>query len=135
MKKQANRYFIAGKTVRVKRGDDLIKIARRNDVNGGWKGLCKLNETKFNQQVKKGNRIFIGQIVDRILRTARTTNRHGWVLAPQSTHPGEARQTRICRASVLSTRASRRLVAESFDQLRRALSKPDRPPKLTPWPG
>ena len=63
VKRQANRSFIAGKTVRVKRGDDLIKIARRNNVSGGWKGLYNLNETKFNQQVKKGNRIFIGQIV------------------------------------------------------------------------
>ena len=63
VKKPANRSFIAGKTVRVKRGDDLLKIARRNHVKGGWKAVYKLNQTKFNSQVKQGKRIFIGQVV------------------------------------------------------------------------
>ncbi len=46
-----------------RRGDDLIKIARRYDVNGGWKTLWKLNKKKFTFQVKRGHRLFIGQIV------------------------------------------------------------------------
>ncbi len=63
VKKPSHRSFVAGKTVRVKKGDDLIKIARRNDVQGGWKGLYRLNEKKFNYQVKHNKRIFIGQVV------------------------------------------------------------------------
>ena len=62
-KKASHRTFIAGKTIRVKRGDDLVKIARRHDVNGGWKGVYRLNEKKFNYQVKHKKRIFIGQVV------------------------------------------------------------------------
>jgi resuscitation-promoting factor RpfA len=62
-KKPAHRSFIPGKTIRVKKGDDLIKIGRRHDVRGGWKGVYRLNEKKFNWQVKHGKRLFVGQIV------------------------------------------------------------------------
>lgn len=63
VRKPTKRKFIRGETVRVRRGDDLIKIARRNDVNGGWKTLWKLNKKKFTWQAKRGHRLFIGQIV------------------------------------------------------------------------
>jgi resuscitation-promoting factor RpfA len=63
VRKPAYRKFIPGETIRVRRGDDLIKIARRYDVQGGWKGLYTLNRKKFTWQVKQNHRIFIGQIV------------------------------------------------------------------------
>jgi resuscitation-promoting factor RpfA len=63
VKKPTSRTFIAGKTIRVKRGDDLIKIARRQNVKGGWKRVYVLNKKKFNWQVKHNKRLFIGQIV------------------------------------------------------------------------
>jgi resuscitation-promoting factor RpfA len=63
VRKPAYRKFIPGETIRVRRGDDLIKIARRYDVKGGWKGLYTLNLRKFNWQVRNNHRIFIGQIV------------------------------------------------------------------------
>ena len=47
----------SGKTVKVKRGDTLAKIAKRNKVTGGWKGLWKLNKSK----VKDPNNIRVGQ--------------------------------------------------------------------------
>ena len=44
-------------------GEVFSSVARRYDVKGGWKGLYRLNEKKFNYQVKHGKRIFIGQVV------------------------------------------------------------------------
>jgi nucleoid-associated protein YgaU len=49
----------SGKTVRVKRGDTLSKIAKRQHVKGGWKGLWKLNK----KTIKNPNLIFIGQVI------------------------------------------------------------------------
>ena len=49
----------SGKTVRVKRGDTLSKIAKRHHVKGGWKGLWKLNK----KTIKNPNLIFIGQVI------------------------------------------------------------------------
>jgi hypothetical protein len=49
----------SGKTVKVKRGDTLAKIAKRNKVKGGWKGLWKLNKSK----VKNPNAIRVGQVL------------------------------------------------------------------------
>ena len=49
----------SGKTIKVKRGDTLRKIATRYDVIGGWKGLWKLN----SKTVKKPNVIFVGQVL------------------------------------------------------------------------
>jgi resuscitation-promoting factor RpfA len=49
----------SGKTVRVKRGDTLNKIANRYHVKGGWKGLWKLNK----KTIKNPNLIYIGQVV------------------------------------------------------------------------
>ena len=63
MKRPSYRTFIPGKTIRVRRGDDLIKIARRYDVRGGWKTVFNLNRKKFNTQIKLDRRIFIGQVV------------------------------------------------------------------------
>ncbi len=61
-KKAASKKYSANasaKTVRVKRGDTLSKIAKRNHVEGGWKGLWKLNK----KTVKNPNLIFIGQVI------------------------------------------------------------------------
>jgi resuscitation-promoting factor RpfA len=49
----------SGKTVRVKRGETLNKIAKRHHVKGGWKGLWKLNK----KTIKNPNLIFIGQVI------------------------------------------------------------------------
>jgi nucleoid-associated protein YgaU len=49
----------AGKTVHVKRGDTLRKIAKRYDVKGGWKGLWKLNK----KTIKNPNLIYLGQVL------------------------------------------------------------------------
>ncbi len=49
----------AGKTVRVKRGDTLNKIAKRYHVKGDWKGLWKLNK----KTIKNSNLIYIGQVI------------------------------------------------------------------------
>ena len=49
----------SAKTVRVKRGDMLSKIAKRYHVKGGWKGLWKLNK----KTVKNPNLIFTGQVI------------------------------------------------------------------------
>ena len=49
----------AGKTVRVKRGDTISRIARRHSVAGGWRGLWKLNKTT----VRNPNRIRVGQVL------------------------------------------------------------------------
>jgi LysM repeat protein len=45
------------KTVRVKSGDTISKIAKRYHVKGGWKGLWKMNK----KTVKNPNRIKVGQ--------------------------------------------------------------------------
>lgn len=47
----------ATKTVRVKSGDTIAKIAKRYSVKGGWKGLWKLNK----KTVKNPNQIRVGQ--------------------------------------------------------------------------
>jgi LysM repeat protein len=49
----------SGKTIKVKRGDTLRKIATRYHVIGGWKGLWKLN----SKAVKNPNVIFVGQVL------------------------------------------------------------------------
>jgi resuscitation-promoting factor RpfA len=49
----------SGKTIKVKRGDTLRKIATRYHVVGGWKGLWKLN----SKSVKNPNVIFVGQVL------------------------------------------------------------------------
>jgi resuscitation-promoting factor RpfA len=53
------KYSASGKTVHVKRGDTLRKIAKRHHVEGGWKGLWKLNK----KTIKNPNLIYIGQIL------------------------------------------------------------------------
>jgi hypothetical protein len=51
------KYSASGKTVHVKRGGTLRKIAKRYHVKGGWKGLWKLNK----KTIKDPNLIYIGQ--------------------------------------------------------------------------
>ena len=58
-KSAEKKYSATGKTVHVKRGDTLRKIAKRYDVEGGWKGLWKLNK----KTIKDPNLIYIGQII------------------------------------------------------------------------
>jgi LysM repeat protein len=58
-KSTKKKYSATGKTVHVKRGDTLRKIAKRYDVKGGWKGLWKLNK----KTIKDPNLIYIGQII------------------------------------------------------------------------
>jgi resuscitation-promoting factor RpfA len=58
-KSTEKKYSATGKTVHVKRGDTLRKIAKRHDVEGGWKGLWKLNK----KTIKDPNLIYIGQII------------------------------------------------------------------------
>ena len=47
------------KTVKVKSGDTLAKIANRHAVKGGWRGLWKLNK----KSLKNPNRIKVGQVL------------------------------------------------------------------------
>ena len=49
----------ATKTVRVKSGDTLAKLANRYSVKGGWRGLWNLNKST----VKNPNRIHVGQVL------------------------------------------------------------------------
>ena len=49
----------AKKTVMVKSGDTLAKIAKRYSVHGGWKGLWTLNK----KTLKNPNRIKVGQVL------------------------------------------------------------------------
>jgi nucleoid-associated protein YgaU len=49
----------SGKTVKVKSGDTLRKIAKRKPVAGGWNGLWKLNK----KTVKNPNVIRVGQVL------------------------------------------------------------------------
>ncbi len=58
-KSTQKKYSATGKTVHVKRGDTLRKIAKRYDVKGGWKGLWKLNK----KTIKNPNLIYIGQTI------------------------------------------------------------------------
>jgi nucleoid-associated protein YgaU len=58
-KKAAKASPTGRKTIRVKRGDTLAKIAKRYHVKGGWRGLWKLNKKK----VKNPNSIRIGQVL------------------------------------------------------------------------
>jgi len=58
-KSTEKKYSATGKTVHVKRGDTLRKIAKRYDVEGGWKGLWKLNK----KTIKDPNLIYIGQSI------------------------------------------------------------------------
>ena len=53
------KYSASGKTVHVKRGYTLSKIAKLYDVEGGWKGLLKLNK----KTIKDPNLIYIGQVI------------------------------------------------------------------------
>ena len=50
---------VASKTVRVKAGDTLAKIAKRYHVAGGWRGLWNLNK----KTLKNPNRIYVGQVL------------------------------------------------------------------------
>jgi LysM repeat protein len=47
------------KTIHVKRGDTLSKLAKRYNVKGGWKGLWKLNK----KALPSPNRLYIGQVL------------------------------------------------------------------------
>ncbi len=47
------------RTIRVKSGDTLGRIAQRHSVTGGWKGLWRLNK----KTVKNPNRIRVGQVL------------------------------------------------------------------------
>ncbi|HET8915117.1 MAG TPA: transglycosylase family protein [Propionibacteriaceae bacterium] len=49
----------SSKTIQVKRGDTLRKIAKRYHVKGGWKALWKLNK----KTIKNPNLIYIGQTI------------------------------------------------------------------------
>jgi len=57
VKKVAPKSSGTAKTVRVKSGDTLAKIAKRYSVKGGWKGLWALNK----KTLKNPNRIKVGQ--------------------------------------------------------------------------
>jgi len=50
---------VSGKTIAVKRGDTLYKVAGRNHVRGGWQGLWKLNKST----IKNPNSIRVGQVL------------------------------------------------------------------------
>ena len=49
----------SSKTIRVKSGDTLAKIAKRHNVSGGWRGLWALNK----KTVKNPNNIRVGQVL------------------------------------------------------------------------
>jgi nucleoid-associated protein YgaU len=49
----------SGKTIKVRSGDTLSKLARRYHVKGGWRGLWKLNKAT----VKNPNNIRVGQVL------------------------------------------------------------------------
>jgi resuscitation-promoting factor RpfA len=50
---------VVSKSVKVKRGDTLRKLAKRHHVDGGWKGLWKLNK----KSLKNPNTIYVGQVL------------------------------------------------------------------------
>lgn len=56
-KSKASKKATSAKTVRVRSGDSLGKIAKRYHVKGGWKALWKMNK----KTVKNPNRIRVGQ--------------------------------------------------------------------------
>lgn len=57
-KKSSNHKKVSSaKTVRVRSGDSLAKLAKRHHVKGGWKGLWKMNK----KTLKNPNRIRVGQ--------------------------------------------------------------------------
>jgi LysM repeat protein len=47
------------KTIHVKRGDTLRKLAKRYNVKGGWRGLWKLNKKALHSP----NQIYVGQVL------------------------------------------------------------------------
>jgi nucleoid-associated protein YgaU len=55
--KKAPARVSSAKTMRVRSGDTISKIAKRYHVRGGWRGLWKLNR----KTVKNPNRISVGQ--------------------------------------------------------------------------
>jgi nucleoid-associated protein YgaU len=57
--KAAPKVSTKAKTIRVKSGDTIAKLAHRYSVKGGWKGLWKLNA----KTVKNPNRIKVGQVL------------------------------------------------------------------------
>lgn len=57
--KKSSAKATSGKTVKVKSGDTLAKIAARYHVKGGWRGLWKLNKAT----VKNPHRINVGQVL------------------------------------------------------------------------
>lgn len=58
-KKPAAATSASTKTVKVRSGDTLAKIANRHKVKGGWKGLWNLNK----KTLKNPNRIKVGQVL------------------------------------------------------------------------
>lgn len=50
---------VVGKTVKVRSGDTLNRIAYRYGVNGGWRGLWSLNKSR----VSNPDRIYVGQVL------------------------------------------------------------------------
>ena len=58
-KKAASSKTAKVKTTKVRSGDTIRKIAKRYDVEGGWRGLWQLNK----KTVKDPNRIYVGQVL------------------------------------------------------------------------
>ena len=58
-KKAASSKTAKVKTIKVKPGDTIRKIAKRYNVEGGWRGLLQLNK----KTVKDPNRIYVGQVL------------------------------------------------------------------------
>ena len=57
--KKASATSSKAKTIRVRSGDTLGKIASRHSVRGGWQGLWKLNK----KTLKNPHQIKIGQVL------------------------------------------------------------------------
>jgi hypothetical protein len=55
--KKATTKASSAKTIKVRSGDTLVKIAKRYSVKGGWRGLWSLNK----KALKNPNRIKVGQ--------------------------------------------------------------------------
>jgi len=49
----------SARTITVKRGDTLTKLANRYGVTGGWRGMYSLNRSS----VRNPNRIYVGQVL------------------------------------------------------------------------
>ena len=58
-KKAASSKPATVKTTKVRSGDTIRKIAKRYNVEGGWRGLWQLNK----KTVKDPNRIYVGQVL------------------------------------------------------------------------